>query len=137
MKKYFALILFVFSTFILKAQQEPIKVVFDVTSSDPKVHQSTMRHVNLMASSYPESEFEVVVYSGSIDMVLKSRSTVADNIIQYVDNDNVSFKVCSMTMKRKEIKESQLLSGVSIVPDGILEIVSKQAEGWGYIKEAN
>ncbi len=90
-----------------------------------------------MASSYPDSQFEVVIYSGSIGMVLKEESTVADHIIQYENNDNVSFKVCAMTMKRKQVKEEQLLAGVGTVPDGIMEIVSKQADGWGYIKEAN
>lgn len=137
MKNYILFLLFALCFLGVKAQQLPIKVVFDITSADPKVHQSTMRHVNLMASSYPDSQFEVVIYSGSIGMVLKEESTVADHIIQYENNDNVSFKVCAMTMKRKQVKEEQLLAGVGTVPDGIMEIVSKQADGWGYIKEAN
>jgi intracellular sulfur oxidation DsrE/DsrF family protein len=37
-------------------------------------------------------------------------------------------------MKRWNIGESQLLPGVSTVPDGIYEILQKQREGWGYIK---
>jgi uncharacterized protein len=40
-------------------------------------------------------------------------------------------------MKRYKVNESQLIVGVEIVPDGILEIVQRQAEGWGYIKEAH
>jgi hypothetical protein len=38
-------------------------------------------------------------------------------------------------MKRHGITENQLLPGVDVVPDAIIEIVGKQQEGWGYIKE--
>jgi intracellular sulfur oxidation DsrE/DsrF family protein len=37
-------------------------------------------------------------------------------------------------MKNQGITESQLISGVGMVPDGIYELISKQREGWGYIK---
>ena len=33
-------------------------------------------------------------------------------------------------------QKSQLLEGVGTVPDGIYEIISKQHQGWGYIKAA-
>jgi intracellular sulfur oxidation DsrE/DsrF family protein len=39
-----------------------------------------------------------------------------------------------MTMKRNNISKEQLVPGVEVVPDGIYEIVSKQHDGWGYIK---
>jgi intracellular sulfur oxidation DsrE/DsrF family protein len=123
--------------FNICAQTKPVKIVFDVTSADPATHQSTMRHVKSMASNYPDSDFEVVLYSGSIDMVLKEKSTVADEIISFAGNDHVSFKVCAMTLKRKEIDKSELLVNVEVIPDGILEIVTRQSEGWGYIKESN
>jgi hypothetical protein len=38
-------------------------------------------------------------------------------------------------MKRHNVDTSQLIDGIKTVPDGILEIVNKQKEGWGYIKE--
>jgi intracellular sulfur oxidation DsrE/DsrF family protein len=96
-----------------------------------------MRHVKMMATAYPESEFEVVVYGGALAMVLKDVSSVSEDIVQFEDSKNVSFKVCEGTMKRKQIDASQLLPGVGTVPDGILEIVIKQNKGWGYIKEAH
>jgi intracellular sulfur oxidation DsrE/DsrF family protein len=40
-------------------------------------------------------------------------------------------------MKKYGVNQSQLIAGVQTVPDGILEIVQKQAAGWGYIKEAH
>jgi len=121
----------------LWAQSLPVKVVFDVTSKDEATHQATLRHVNMMATNYPDSEFEVVVYAGAYPMVLQEHSTVSQEILQLEGNEKVSFVVCEATLKRHQIKPSQLLAGVKTVPDGILEIVTKQGEGWGYIKESH
>ena len=49
-------------------------------------------------------------------------------------NPRVSFKVCEIAMKNQNVAKSQLLPTVMTVPDGIGEIVSKQNQGWGYIK---
>ena len=117
------------------AQDQSVKIVFDVTSADEKVHQSTMRHIKAMSQAYPNSEFEVVMYSGSINMVLRAKSTVAVDMESLAQKDNVKFVICEGTMKRHGIDKSALIPGVSTVPDGILEIINKQKEGWGYIKE--
>ncbi len=135
MKTYLTTIVLLFVSTIMIAQEKPVKIVFDVTSDDKKVHEATVRHVKFMSQAYPDSEFEVVMYSGSIDMVLKEKSTVAVDMEALAKKDNISFVICEGTMKRHKVDTSQLISGVTTVPDGILEIIMKQAEGWGYIKE--
>lgn len=135
MKTYLTTIVLLFVSTIMIAQEKPVKIVFDVTSDDKKVHEATVRHVKFMSQAYPDSEFEVVMYSGSIDMVLKEKSTVAVDMEALAKKDNISFVICEGTMKRHKVDKSQLISGVTTVPDGILEIIMKQAEGWGYIKE--
>lgn len=137
MKKIIQTLLLILIAVNLSAQTKPVQIVFDVTSSDPSTHQSAMRHVKVMSKNYPDSRFEVVMYSGSIEMVLKDKSSVAEEITSFADNENVEFKVCAMTMDRKGFSQSDLLPGIEIVPDGILEIVTKQSEGWGYIKESH
>jgi uncharacterized protein len=119
------------------SQQKPVKIVFDVTSADPMVHEATLRHVAGMSKSYPDSKFQVVMYGGSVDLVNAEKSTVSNEVKALASNKNVAFVVCEQTLKRKNIPTSQLLPGVIIVPDGILEIVQKQQQGWGYIKEGN
>jgi intracellular sulfur oxidation DsrE/DsrF family protein len=123
--------------FLAVAQTKPVKIVFDVTSRDTLTQQTAIRHVTLMAESYPQSYFEVVIYGGALNMVVNGKSTVSKAIQKLEGNSKVSFKVCEYTMKRAGVDKSQLLPGVGTVPDGIIEIVTKQGEGWGYIKEAN
>ncbi|WP_242095030.1 DsrE family protein [Aestuariivivens sediminicola] len=124
-----------FSTICL-AQEKPVKIVFDVTSSNTKVHESTIRHVKAMSNAYPDSKFEVVMYSGAMDMVLKDKSVVAEDLEMLANKDNIDFVICQGTMKRHDVDSDDLISGVRSVPDGILEIIEKQKEGWGYIKES-
>jgi intracellular sulfur oxidation DsrE/DsrF family protein len=120
----------------LVAQKAPYKVVFDVTSKDSLVHQMVIRWIREIETTNPEAEIEVVFYAKSLGMVTKDKSVVAADVIKYAKSKNVTFKVCEVAMKNNSIEKGQLLEGVGIVPDGIYEIVSKQHEGWGYIKAA-
>ncbi|EDP70201.1 hypothetical protein FBALC1_11727 [Flavobacteriales bacterium ALC-1] len=118
------------------SQDKPVKIVFDVTSSDTKVHESAIRHIKLMSKAYPNSKFEMVMYSGAYKMVVKEESTVSEEIEALAKNKNVDFVVCQGSLNHHKIDDSQLVFGVRSVPDGILEIINKQRQGWGYIKEA-
>ena len=122
-------------TSITFSQEKPVKIVFDVTSNNEAVHKSAMRHVKAMSEAYPDSKFEVVMYSGAMDMVLKDKSSVAEDMETLAKKDNVDFVICEGTMKRHNVDASQIITGVRSVPDGIIEIIQKQEEGWGYIKE--
>jgi hypothetical protein len=122
---------------VVNGQTKPVKILFDVTSKDSLTHQAVLRHVKGMSSTYANSNFEVVVYGGAIPMLLKDKSTVSDAIQSVSANKNVTFAVCAETMRRQNIDKSQLVPGVIVVPDAIMEIVTKQGEGWGYIKEAH
>ncbi len=137
MKKCLLIILLGVWPLLLQAQTKPVKILFDVTSKDSLTHQAVLRHVEMMSSQYTNSNFEVVVYGGAIGMYLKDKSTVSKNIAAVSNNKNVTFAVCAETMRRQNIDKSQLLPGVVVVPDAIMEIVTKQGEGWGYIKEAH
>jgi hypothetical protein len=119
------------------AQTKPVKIVFDLTSKDTLTQQTALRHITLMSEWYPQSSFELVLYGGAMNMVVKGKSTMAKSIEKVISNPKVSIMVCEYTMKRYGVDKSQLLPGVGTVPDGIVEIVTKQNEGWGYIKETN
>ena len=137
MKKYIVMIHLFILVVSAWGQTPQVKVVFDVTSDDENTHQTVMRHVKLMADAYQDSEFEVVIYGGALPMALSERSSVAEDIAAFKNSDRVSILVCEVTMKRYKVGGSQLLTGVRTVPDGLLEIVTKQGEGWGYIKESH
>ena len=137
MNKVLIAISFQVVAFVAIAQTNPVRIVFDITSKDTLAHQGALRHVTMMSKAYPQSTFEVVIYGSALQMVVKGKSTIEKDLTTFAGNKNVSFKVCSATMKRYNVDKSQLVAGVEVVPDAIMEIVTKQGEGWGYIKEGN
>lgn len=137
MKNILFLLLFVVLPSVVQAQAKPVRIVFDITSKDTLTHQAVVRHVTGMSKAYPDSKFEVVVYGGALPMLVKDQSSVAESIQQLAGNNNVTFMVCNQTMNRYHVDKAQLLNNVTIVPDAIIQIVTRQGEGWGYIKESH
>lgn len=117
------------------AQAKSVKIVFDMSSKDTLAHRTVVRHALLMANSYPQSQFEVVVFSDALPMVVRGKSTVEAGILELAEKKNITFKACAIAMKGNHISKDQLLPGVEVVPDGLIELVTKQGQGWGYIKE--
>jgi len=119
------------------AQTAAYKVVFDITSGDTAAQKTVIRQLRGISQSRPDAQLEVAIYGDALGMVMKDRSIIADAIKELSGNNKVSFKACAATMKRWNVDKSQLLPGVDVVPDAIYEIVTKQQEGWGYIKVAH
>ena len=121
----------------LFAQQSDYKVVFDLSSRDSISQQALIREIGIIKGSSPNAQIEVVVYGMGLSLVLKDKSNFAEQITKFSTDPSIQFKVCAITMKRNNVDESKLVPGVMAVPDGIYELISKQRDGWGYIKVAH
>src|SRR6188508_1385857 len=131
-----------FTTILLFASQfalaqKDYKVVFDLTSGDTLSQQTAIRWVREIINTEPTAQVEVVMFGKGLPLVVKDKSALADDVTSLANNKNVAFKVCAIALANLKIDKSQLLPGVQVVPDGIYEIVSKQRDGWGYIKVAH
>jgi uncharacterized protein len=126
--------LVLFSCALALAQTTQYRVVFDLTSRDSLEQKAVMRWVREISASNPKAQLEVVMYGKGLEMVMPEKSTVLPEVKEALKNSNTSFAVCEAAMKNNKVQRSQLLAGVKTVPDGIYEIISKQREGWGYIK---
>lgn len=137
MKKNIALLcgmMFIYQNSL--AQHADYKVVFDMSSRDTISQQAVVREINLIKSANPDAKLEVVVYGQGLNLILKDKPQ-AEAVEKLLGNKDVSFKVCAVTLQRTNTDKSQLVTGVEIIPDGIYEIITKQKEGWGYIKVAH
>jgi len=118
----------------LHAQEQPYRVVFDLTSRDSLDQKAVMRWIREVSSVSPKAEMEVVMYGKGFELVMPEKSTVLADVNAAIKNPNVTFKVCEIALKNNKTDKNQLLKEVQTVPDGIYELVSKQQHGWGYIK---
>src|ERR1700680_4538439 len=136
MKKFCFIVFFLVVTFPLasKAQKPDYRVVFDLTSKDSVNQTLVIRWIHEIADANPDAKVEVVLFAQGVDLVDKDKSVVGNEVTKLSGNKNIAFKICAIAMKNHHLDKSQLLPGVEIVPDGIYEIMTKQREGWGYIK---
>ena len=124
-------------TNFIQAQKQDYKVVFDLTSKDSIDQKAVIRWINEILPNNPDAQIEIVMFAQGTALAVKGRSIVSDDVAKYIGSKNVSFKICSIAMKNQHIDQSQLIPGIQTVPDGIYEIISKQREGWGYIKASH
>lgn len=117
--------------------QKDYKVVFDLTSGDSVSQATAIRWANEVVKADPTAQVEVVMFGKGTALAVKDKSAVADGVSGLVPNKNVAFKICAIAMQNQKIEKDQLLPGIQMVPDGIYEIISKQRQGWGYIKVAH
>jgi uncharacterized protein len=119
------------------SQPNPYKIVFDITTSDTATHQRVVRWTKGILETHPDAKIEIVFYGKALDMVVKEKSTVANDVIKLAVDKKVIFAVCEHAMKVFRIEKNQLVDGTITVPDALLELVAKQAAGYGYIKVVN
>lgn len=135
MKKYlFCVGVILLMSAFANAQVARYNVVFDMSSRDTVNQQAVVREIGLITGARPDAKLEVVIYGQGLDLVVKDRTVQQPALERLIADNKATFKVCAMTMKRNNIEKDQLVPGVEVVPDGIYEIISKQQEGWGYIK---
>ena len=118
----------------MQSQQQPYRVVFDLTSRDTLDQKAVLRWIREVGTSSPKAQMEVVMYAKGFELVMPDRSAFINDVKEALKNPNVSFKVCEIAMKNNQLDKSMFITGTQTVPDGIRELTEKQQDHWGYIK---
>lgn len=135
MKRFLLILSFAVVSFgTAHAGDAPYWVVFDLTSRDTLDQKAAMRWVGEVIKANPNVKIEVVMYGKGFELVMPEKSGFIAQVKDAAKNPNVSFKVCEVALRNNNVSRDQILKEVQTVPDGIYEIISKQHEGWGYIK---
>jgi hypothetical protein len=77
-------------------------------------------------------EVELVAFGPGIAILQSPSAVLAD--IQALQEKHVHFKACQNSMNARHLTVADLIPGSEPVPAGIAEVVSKQEQGWSYIK---
>ena len=116
------------------AQAKAHRVLFAVTSpeeADWRLAMGNMR--NLLAGLGPETvEVEVVAFGPGLNMVKKGSTAETD--LKTLEEKHVHVFACENAMRSQHVTKEDLLEGTGTVPAGIVEVVTKQEQGWTYIK---
>lgn len=109
------------------------KIVYDLNSGDTATQFKVLRQFGNILREAPDAELEVVCHGMAVNMMVKGKAFYESQMKDLQSKAKVSFKVCANSMKRLGIDKSQLIGIAEIVPVAILELSSKQQQGWSYI----
>ena len=109
-------------------------VVFAVTSGEEEDWKLVMGNMRNLLKSFGDGPYEVeLVAFGPGLMIVTNKSTVAADI-KALQAQHVHFMACENSMRSRNVAVADLLPDVQPVPSGIVEVVTKQEQGWVYIK---
>ena len=111
-----------------------LKTVVHINFADSERQEYGLKNLeNILREEGSKTEIEVVCHGAGISLLVKDKSSHADQVAALI-KQGVRFVACENTMKQKQIVSDKLLSGVTTVPSGAVEIIRKQSEGYGYFK---
>lgn len=115
----------------------PDKVVYHVNDSS---HASAaLRNIGNHLEVNPQAHIVVVTHAQGVDFLMdgaKDKNGNPYNIrVEEFKARGVTFDVCEITLRNRNLKRSQFLPEVTFVPSGVAEIAKlQQREGYAYLK---
>ena len=109
------------------------KIVFQLTSADTNVHKMLVRQLGNVLAAAPNSKVEVVCHGPGLD-ILRSNMTIVYPKIKELKGKGIQFVGCENTLRERKISKEEIITEATFVKAGIIEIVSKQEQGWSYIR---
>jgi len=107
-------------------------IIFALTSGEEADWNLTMGNIRNLLKGVPDAEVEVVSYGPGIMMIAKASPVAAD--IHSLQELHVKFMACENSMRGRKLTVADLVDGAIPVPSGIVEVVTKEEQGWTYIK---
>ena len=118
----------------MKSEKKTVhKIIFQITTEDTLAQKALMKQLNNILTLAPDTKLEVVCHGPGLNMLVSGKTIVQDKI-QQMKKKGVEFVACEFSMSERNVSKDKIISDAGFVKGGIIEIVTKQEEGWSYIK---
>jgi len=154
MKKTIIFLLF-FVT--LHANDDTLKVVYDLTTSDLKTFEKKLikgivANKTYYQSTFKELEVAVIIHGGSYKFFLKdikhsvfkndkklvkSYHELKKRVASLANTYNVEFYICKVGLEKRKIEEESVLDFVKVIQNASIGLIDKQDEGFAYLPVNN
>ncbi|HMR69701.1 MAG TPA: DsrE family protein [Rubrivivax sp.] len=86
----------------------------------------------------PTAKIHVVTHAFGVDFLMEGMKDRNDNSfaasVSALKNRGVSFEVCEITLKNRNLKKEQFIMEADFTPSGVVRIAKLQKQGASYIK---
>lgn len=121
------------TTFAQQTDTKEHKVVMQLTTGDTLAYRALVKQLGNMTKIWPNAKIEVIIHNKGIAIMKKENSNVAEEITA-LSKKGVRFVVCEFTMEQMKLEKSQILNEAFYTPYGLIAIITKQEEGYSYLK---
>jgi len=135
MKRLLILLTLLFATFAVNAQD---KVVYHF---DGGLSQATkgLRNIRNHLDTEPKTKIVAVAHAEGVDFLMEGAKTTNNQEFAALVGDlmgrGVTFEICEITLKNRNLKKEQFILGPTFVPSGVVRIANLQArDQYAYIK---
>ena len=117
-----------------KQHQATPRVVFQVSDNDPAKWNLTLNNINNVLKDIGDQkpEIEIVAYGPGIGM-LKVDATTANRVTDAL-KAGVKVVACENTLQAQKLTRADMTAGIGYVPAGVVELMTRQSQGWSYIR---
>jgi len=117
-----------------QAAPQRARVVIQVSDADPGKWNLALNNAKNIQTDLGAAnvDIEIVTYGPGIEM-LKLDSAVGGRVGE-ATKAGVKVIACENTMRGQKLTKADMLNGIGYVPAGVVELMSRQQQGWAYIR---
>ena len=109
-------------------------VVVQVSNQDPESWDLTLLNIKYIQEQLGKKSLPIEVVAFGPGVYMLTRNSVVREGLRRAMQHGVRFVACETSMHTRSIRRKDMYPGVTFVPLGIAEIITKQREGWSYLK---
>jgi hypothetical protein len=113
------------------------KVVYHINDAASQA-LSGLRNLRNHLDVDPSAKITVVSHGEGVDFLMEGAKhpsgTAYDALVSALVARGVSFEVCEITLKNRNLKKEQFIQEANFTPSGVVRIARLQTQGFGYIK---
>ncbi|SFV67895.1 hypothetical protein MNB_SM-4-1184 [hydrothermal vent metagenome] len=137
----------------LQADEENLKVVYDLTTKDiAKIEQNILKgivaHKVYFQKDFKELDVTVVIHGGAYRYFVKDPSTtmykndkeliknyteLKKRLASLADTYDVEFLMCGVGMIHNKMQEKDIVPFVKVIPNSTIGLIERQNQGYAYI----
>ena len=117
-----------------KGSQKRHKIVIQVSDDDPAKWNLALNNAKNLQDDVGAAnvDIEIVAYGPGIGM-LKLESPTGSRVADAM-KANIKVLACENTMRGQKLTRDDMLPALTYVPAGVTEIMTRQSEGWAYLR---
>lgn len=111
------------------------RVVIHLNDAAPEKIRAVLQNtINLLTALGPETQVELVAHGPGIAVATEPAGEALTAQLTGLLDAGVSVCVCQNTLTARRLTPADLHPRAVIVPSGVAHLVTRQAEGWSYLR---